>query len=169
MSGTCFFIGHREAGEEVLPALTQAVERQIIQYGVTDFMAGHYGGFDRMAALTVQRAKEKHPGVTLTLLLPYHPFDRPIQMPEGFDGTYYPPGMERVPKRLAIVRANRYLVDHSDCLIAYAWHPASNARELLEYARRREQRGLLRVENLADFVRIPTVPSETVAFPPVLW
>ena len=138
MSGTCFFIGHREAGEEVLPALTQAVERQIIQYGVTDFMAGHYGGFDRMAALTVQRAKEKHPGVTLTLLLPYHPFDRPIQMPEGFDGTYYPPGMERVPKRLAIVRANRYLVDHAAKIIGvYDGQPNGGTWQTLHYAKER--------------------------------
>lgn len=50
-------------------------------------------------------------------------------------GTYYPPNMERVPRRVAIVRANRYMVDHVDYLIAYAWHPASNARELVEYAK----------------------------------
>ena len=31
---TCFFIGHREAGAEVLPALEAAVERQITAYGV---------------------------------------------------------------------------------------------------------------------------------------
>ena len=81
MSGTCFFIGHREAGEEVLPALTQAVERQIIQYGVTDFMAGHYGGFDRMAALTVQRAKRRdpHPPPPLPPLRPSYPDARGLR------------------------------------------------------------------------------------------
>ena len=44
--------------------------------------------------------------------------------------------MERAPRKLSIVRANRYMVDHADYLIAYAWHPASNARELVAYARR---------------------------------
>jgi hypothetical protein len=68
-----------------------------------------------------------------------------MKLPAGFDGSFYPPGMETVPKRAAIVRANRYMVDHSDFLIAYAWHPASNARDLVEYAQRREQRGLIRV------------------------
>ena len=150
---TCFFIGHREAGEEVLPALIEAVERHIVQYGVTEFTVGHYGGFDRMAAQAVMRGKEKHPEVTLALLLPYHPFERPVPRPEGFDSTFYPPDMEGVPRRLAILRANRYMVDHSDCLIAYVWHPASSARELLEYALRREKRGLLRVENLALQIR----------------
>ena len=42
------------------------------------------------------------------------------------------------------------MVDHSGFLIAYAWHPASNARELLSYAKKREARGLLRIENLAE-------------------
>lgn len=39
--------------------------------------------------------------------------------------------------------ANRYVVDHVDYLISYAWHPASNARELVEYAKRREKKGSL--------------------------
>ncbi len=56
--------------------------------------------------------------------------------------------METVPKRAAIVRANRYMVDHSDFLIAYAWHPASNARELVAYAQRRENLGRLKITSL---------------------
>ena len=33
--------------------------------------------------------------------------------------------------------------------IAYAWYPG-NARELVEYAQARAQKGLIRIENLAD-------------------
>ena len=149
---TCFFIGHREAGDELLPALTAAVERHITEYGVTSFMVGRYGNFDKMAARVVIDAKKRHPEVTLTLLLPYHPFDRPIPVPVGFDGTFYPPGMETVPKRAAIIKANYYMADHSSHLIAYAWHPASNARDLVEYAQTREKKGKIHVENLAGKV-----------------
>ena len=138
---TCFFIGHRETPDSILPALMQAVEHHITKYGVSAFVVGHYGRFDLLAAQAVKTAKKRHQAVTLNLLLPYHPYDRPISPPEGFDCTYYPPGMETVPKRLAIVRANRYMVDHCTHLIAYAWHPASNARDLVEYARSREQQG----------------------------
>jgi len=77
----------------------------------------------------------------LPFLLPYHPAERPIEKPDGFGNTYYPEGMEKVPRKLAIIRANRYVVDHVDYLIAYAWHPASNARELVEYAQQREKQG----------------------------
>ena len=90
------------------------------------------------------------PKVRLSLLLCHHPAERPIKIPEGFDGLYYPPGMEKVPRRLAIVRANRYMVDHADFLIAYALHPASNARQLVEYANRRAKKGAIRVTNLAQ-------------------
>jgi uncharacterized phage-like protein YoqJ len=134
---SCFFIGHREASSEILPALREAVERHIVDYGVTEFIVGNYGGFDRMAAKAVIEAKTLHPQITLTQLLPYHPAERPIDLPPGFDNSFYPPNMEIVPRRFAISKANRYMVDHTDYLIAYAWHPASNARNLVEYADRR--------------------------------
>ena len=142
---SCFFIGHREVSSQMLPALTEAIEQHIVEYGVTEFIVGNYGGFDRMAAKAVIAAKELHPGITLSMLIPYHPAERPIETPQGFDNTFYPPGMEKVPRKLAIVRSNQYMVDHVDHLIAYAWHPASNARELVEYAKKRELRNLISV------------------------
>lgn len=129
--------------------LTEVVERHIIEYNVTDFVVGQYGNFDKLAAKAVRVVKKRHPTVTLTLLLPYHPYDRPIPVPKGFDRTYYPPGMETVPKRAAIVQANRYMVDNSTHLIAYVWHPGSNARNLLEYAQTKSRNRMIRIENLA--------------------
>ena len=117
----------------------------ITENGVTEFIVGNYGGFDHMAAKAVIAAKAQHPDITLSMLIPYHPAERPVETPQGFDNTFYPPGMEKVPHKLAIVRANRYMVDHVDYLIAYAWHPASNARELVEYAKKKEQRNLISV------------------------
>ncbi len=137
MGSSCFFIGHREITSEILPALQAAVETHINEYGVTEFIVGGYGGFDRLAAKAVTDLKCRYSGITLSLLIPYHPAERPIKTPPGFDNTFYPPGMETVPRRVAIVRANRYMVDHVDYLIAYVWHPASNARDLVEYAQRR--------------------------------
>ena len=47
---SCFFIGHRNAPETLLPLLASAVERHITEYGVDDFVVGHYGRFDALAA-----------------------------------------------------------------------------------------------------------------------
>ena len=147
---SCFFIGHREASEEIYPALYAAVEQHILEYGVTEFIVGHYGGFDRLAASAVKEAKRFYPEVKLTLLLPYHSAERPIPTPDGFDGTFYPPGMESVPRKVAIVKANRYIVDHVEYLIAHVWHPASNARELVEYAWKRQKKNDIRITVLAQ-------------------
>ena len=147
---TCFFIGHRDTPDAVLPALAAEVERHIREYGVVDFVAGHYGRFDALAAKAVMDAKKRHPMVTLTLLLPYHPAERAVDLPPGFDGTLYPPGMETAPKRLAILRSNHYMVEHSTHLIAYVTHPSAGSREVLEAALKRQKRSLIRVTNLSD-------------------
>ena len=81
---TCFFIGHRETPDTVLPSLMQEIERHITEHNVTDYVVGHYGNFDSLASKAVINAKTRHPLVTLTLLLPYHPAERPIPTPEGW-------------------------------------------------------------------------------------
>ena len=133
---SCFFIGHREAEERLLPTLTAAIDRMIAEEQVSLFYIGGYGGFDRIAATAVKRMKLQHPEITLMLVLPYHPAERPIETPYGFDGTYYPEGLEKVPRRYAIVRANEIMAKQSDWLISYVRHGASNSRRILEYARK---------------------------------
>ena len=139
---SCFFIGHREADERLLPELMSVVERLIIEEQVSCFYVGGYGGFDRIAASAIKRSKQNHPEITLMLVLPYHPAERPVEIPHGFDGTYYPEGMEKVPRRFAIVKANEIMVNTSDWLIAYVRHGASNSRKILEYA---QHRGSIRI------------------------
>ncbi len=133
----CFFIGHRQVSETIYEPLCQAV-KDAIQAGVTEFIVGHYGAFDRLAAKAVKQLKAKYP-VRLVMLLPYHPAVRPVELPDGFDGSYYPSGMEKVPMRLAIVQANHRAVDAVDCLIAYVVHSAGNSSKIMEYARRRQK------------------------------
>ena len=144
---TCFFIGSHTARDFLAPLLDQAIARHITEYGVSEFVVGHYGQFDRLAAEALCRAKVRCPGIRLRLLTPYHPFDSPIPVPVGFDDTYYPEGLEAVPKRFAIPRANRLLMDTSQFLIAYPG--LGTSRELTQYALRRQKLGKLHVELLA--------------------
>ncbi len=86
---SCFFIGHRHAEERIYEKLLTAVETHISTYGVTDFLVGHYGDFsgqkDRMAARAVPfEARCTHPGISLTMLLPYYPEDRAISVAAHF-------------------------------------------------------------------------------------
>ena len=147
---SCFFIGHREADERLLSRLELVVDRLILEENVRYFYVGGYGGFDRVAAAAVRRMKQKYPDITLMLVLPYHPAERPAEALDGFDGSYHPDGLESTPKRYAIVRANRIMVDTSDWLVCYVHHGASNSRKLLEYAQRRAAKGLIQIESIGE-------------------
>ena len=52
---SCFFIGHREADEWLLPRLELEIERLIRLKNVRYFYVGGYGGFDQVAAAAVKR------------------------------------------------------------------------------------------------------------------
>ncbi len=150
MWNSCFFIGHREANESLLPRLELEIEQLITEEQVCFFYVGGYGGFDQIAATAVKKAKKKYPDVTLMLELPYHPAERPVEKPLGYDGTYYPEGLEKTPRPFAIVKANQIMVDACEWLVCYVRHGASNSRNLLEYAQRREKKGLIRIINIAE-------------------
>ena len=126
---SCFFIGHRDAPADLLLQVRAAVEGLIVREGVTDFYVG-----------------SRH----LYLVLAYLPAKGMGEAPPGFTGTVFPEGMESVPRRFAIQRANRAMVDACDSLVAYAPYAAGNARKVLDYARRRQGRGLIQILELTE-------------------
>lgn len=83
----CFFIGHRDTPSDLYPSILYAVEEHIVQYGVTEFLVGQYGAFDRLAAKAVIQLKEKYQDLTLMLLLAYHLGEKKVELPDGFDGS----------------------------------------------------------------------------------
>ena len=115
----CFFIGHRDTPADVYSQIVAEVERPIL-CGVTEFVVGHYGAFDRMAARAVREAKRQYPEIRL-ILLPYYETST-SKYGTDFDGIIFPEGQETIPKRAAIIRANQYMIDHCDFLIMYARH-----------------------------------------------
>ena len=147
---SCFCMGHREADIRLLPRLELVIDRLITEENVRYFYVGGYGGFGRIAAAAVKRAKQKYPDITLMLVLPYHPAERAVPTPDGFDGTYHPDGLESTPRRYAIVRTNQIMVDTCDWLVCYVRRGASNSRNLLEYAQRREAKGLIQIINIGE-------------------
>ena len=144
----CFFIGHRDAPDSLANKLDEAIERHIVDFGVDLFMVGNYGRFDRMSQSALARAKKRHAEISVLLAIPYHPSLIRVELPEGFDGSYFPEGQEEVPPRAAIPRLNRTLVNEADFLVAYVSYISSGAYKVMEYARKREKRGLLHITML---------------------
>lgn len=125
--------GHRDASEEIIPALEKAIEEHYERYGIRTFVVGRYGKFDLMASEAVKRFTQTHPDAELVRLLAYLPGKSAPGLPFECSATLYPP-IEKTPKQFAIVEANRYMVRNSDTLICCVSH-MGNTRKLLEYAR----------------------------------
>ena len=140
---SCFFIGNRHTPNSVKEQLAEVVEKHITEYGVTTFTVGHYGNFDSMVIGVLREVKKRYTDIELYLLSPYA-LTQKTEVPNGFDGTLYPDGLERVPLKVAIPQANRYMVQNSDYLISYCHH-IGNTRNIVEYAQRLEKKGLIKV------------------------
>ena len=85
---TCFLIGHRDAPFIIRGKLEKAIAKAIADYDVTEFVVGQYGAFDKMVAACLAEAKKDHPELRLVLLLPYHPSERAVVLPAGFDAQH---------------------------------------------------------------------------------
>lgn len=140
---TCFFIGNRHAPSDIKEQLAEVIEQHINEFDVTTFIVGRYGNFDSLVTGVLQDIKKRHTNIELYLLAPYALVQK-IEIPVGFDGTFFPEGLETVPMRYAIVKANRYMIQHSDYLISYCHH-IGNTRKIVEYAQRCERKGLIKV------------------------
>ena len=140
---TCFFIGCRHTSSDVREPLLQAVEKHIVEYGVTHFTVGHYGNFDRMVQGVLSETKKQYEHIHLYLLCPYALTQKEIELPNGFEGTIYPDGLEKVPYRLAIIQANMITIKSSDYLIAH--QGIGNSKNIIEHARRLEKNKLIKV------------------------
>ena len=144
----CFFIGHANTSDTILTTLRKAVWSIIEKEDVREFYVGNHGRFDALACHVLREAKQKYPDIRCYLVLAYHPGAAKTELPESFDGCFYP--LEKsVPPRYALPRANRAMIKQCDVLIAAVCRPG-RSREVLEYAREREKRGLIRIVNLLD-------------------
>lgn len=118
-NNAALFIGHNEC----YGASAQRVEQAIIDLinkGVTVFMSGGQGGFDRMCASCVYRLKQQYPHIINCLVIPYLTFN--IFDKDIFDEIVYPEGFERYHFKAAIPARNKYMVDNATFAICYVNH-----------------------------------------------
>lgn len=128
------FCGHNEVtNPDDVRLWLEDMVGDLIQRGATTFYLGGYGGFDRLAASVLRNISANNPTVESILVLPY--LNREAE-DDLYDGTIYPP-LESVPKRLAIIKRNEWMVDHADVIVAYVLHEWGGANAMLQYTLRK--------------------------------
>ena len=106
-----------------------------------DFFVGEYGGFDNFAYDCAKKFIKNHVRDKVIFITPYPVLTREksdLQYQKRFDSILYP-GIETVPRRYAILCRNRWIVEHSDILIAYVTHKYGGAYTMYQYAKRKNK------------------------------
>ena len=133
---SCMLIGHRDVPCGIEQVLRETVLKLIRTEGAEVFYVGNHGNFDAMAWRTLTQIQREYPHIEVIEVLAYIPQKEEFSLrPEVV--TLYPEGMETIPKRFAIIARNKWMVDHSDCVIAYARYATGNASKIVQYAKKK--------------------------------
>ena len=134
-----FLFGHRYCPSETRSGILLAAERFLKEFQGEElcFVVGHRGEFDTCAAMAMSVVKKAHPDIRLWQLIAYYDPAKPHFTVGGTDETYFPLGLETVPKPYAIVKANNYVVSICDAVICSVNREDSNTYKLLRKAQRR--------------------------------
>lgn len=155
---TVCFTGHRSIPEKRAILIPRALETMIsglIAMGAQSFRLGGAVGFDTIAALSVLEAKEKHPHITLDLILPCR--DQTEKWDE-YNVKAYNYILSRADSvsyvrdkytRGCMYERNRRLVDGSDMVIAYLERTSGGSAYTYRYA---EEKGV-EIINIYDIVK----------------
>lgn len=123
MSKVCAFFGHSELFQDISTQLEDAIIGAIDQ-GYDIFWCGGYGTFDRNAAAIAHNLQKRYPHIQTVLILAYLP-EQPL--PELYNYSIFPEGIEIGPPRFAISRRNQWIVKHCDSAICYVNHSYGGA------------------------------------------
>lgn len=150
---TVCFCGHSKlySKHDLVKGKCYEVVQEQINKGADSFLVGDYGDFDGLAASVCLTLKKEYPHIEVCLILPYyrpHIDDYTQQRYNRFDSIITPP-LEDTPYRYRIVKANEYMVDQSDTVIAYV-RSSGGAAKTMEYAKRKAKTIL----NLANILEV---------------
>lgn len=139
-------IGHRYL-EQIHPVeerLDEEIQQLLHTHGAVDFYIGRNGDFDIVAASRIKAAMKNCGSdcINLILVLPYM-----VAHYNDFRNYYsdiiIPPSLENIHPKSAISMRNRWLVDHTDCLMAYVHSFSGGAAACYGYAAIRNKTTIL--------------------------
>lgn len=135
----CTFFGHRECPDSIRPELKRCLTELIECSGADTFYVGNQGAFDSMVHGALNELHEQYPYIRCTVVLAYMP-QGPSASVWSFPDTLLPAGIESVPRRYAIDRRNRWMLDHADIVVTYVTHSWGGAAKFAEIATRQKKR-----------------------------
>ena len=131
---TCCFFGHKDTPSSVYEKLEEAVEKVIVEDGVSSFLVGNQGQFDSMALSALRELKIKYPRINYNVVLAYMPAEKEMWNPYEYGETMLPEGIEEVHPKYAISWRNDWMLRQSNYVIAYIHHNWGGAARYVQKA-----------------------------------
>lgn len=133
----CTFFGHRIVHGEIEPLLRETLMELIRSHNVSRFFVGNQGGFDMMVIRLLDELSAYYP-IEFRIVLAYMP--KPSDsFASAYSGkTVLPEGIESVPRRFAVDRRNRWMIERSDFVVTHVVNSiASGASKYMAIAKKR--------------------------------
>jgi len=134
----CTFFGHREIPSDIYDNLKDTITDLVENQGVTRFLVGHNGGFDRMVTGILKELGGKYSHIRCETVISDMTVESELD-------TLFPEVLDSCPPRFAIDRRNRWMVERSDIVVAWVEHTWGGAYKFLSLAQRKK----LKIINLA--------------------
>lgn len=131
MENICCGFGHRKIYGEI-PLLSDTIKK-LSEQGVTEFLTGGMGDFDRIFAETVRRVNNAR----LVLVLPYMTaeLNKNRDFYESlYDEIIIPQCVEGMFPKAAIKQRNRWMVRKSSIAVGYITQNHGGAYDAMKYA-----------------------------------
>lgn len=135
---TCTFFGHRDCPGNIYESVYSIIEELIDKENVDCFLVGEEGGFDRIVQRALCEIGKKHTDVVCLAVKAY--YDPKKKDDSGLLESIYPECLAGVPRRFAIDRRNRYMIDRSDVVITYVRTSIGGAAKFADIAVRKNKR-----------------------------
>ena len=129
----CTFFGHRDSPSSIRGVLSAEIERLINEKDVNTFYVGTQGNFDRMVYSVLAELRKRYQHIKVYRVLAYMP---KLGDTDTYD-TIVPEGIETTYPRYAIIKRNKWMIDHSDYVIAYVTHTFGGAYQAVERAKKK--------------------------------
>ena len=135
---TCAFFGHKESPDSIKPLLEEEIRKLIENEGYEEFLVGNQGRFDAMVYTTLKRLQSEYPSIRCYVVLAYMPGRNTEYTTIDYTDTIFPEGLETVPRRFAISRRNKWIVENSNAVICYVNHTWGGAYQAVTLAERKK-------------------------------
>lgn len=130
----CTFFGHSDAPQSIEPALRKTIADLIENLGVSEFLVGDSGNFDRLAKKVLQGLKQTYPQIEYYVVLTALPTDKSRC---SYEETLFPEELECVLPKFAIIKRNQWMIEQSDIVVTYVIHSFGGAAKFRSLAEKK--------------------------------